>query len=82
MKPRDRNEIFAAILNTSLTGDVRLTKIMYNSFLSYTQVVEYLQYLVEMQFLDYNGVAKSYRISVKGLRFLQLHEKMCEMLNA
>lgn len=82
MKSRDRNEIFASILNTSSTGDVRLTKIMYSSFLSYTQVVEYLQSLVEMQFLDYNVVAKSYRITIKGLRFLQLHEKMCEMFSA
>jgi hypothetical protein len=38
--------------------------------------------LVEMQFLDYNVVAKSYRITVKGLKFLQLHEKMCKMLSA
>jgi predicted transcriptional regulator len=82
MKPRDKNEIFASILNTASTGDVRLTKIMYSSFLSYTQVVEYLQSLVEMQFLDYNLVAKSYRITVKGLKFLQLHEKMCKMLSA
>ncbi|MGG6460844.1 MAG: winged helix-turn-helix domain-containing protein [Candidatus Eiseniibacteriota bacterium] len=82
MKPRDKNEIFASILNTASTGDVRLTKIMYSSFLSYTQVVEYLQSLVEMQFLDYNVVAKSYRITVKGLKFLQLHEKMCKMLSA
>ena len=82
MKPRDKNEIFASILNTASTGDVRLTKIMYSSFLSYTQVVEYLQSLVEMQLLDYNVVAKSYRITVKGLKFLQLHEKMCKMLSA
>jgi len=82
MKPRDKNEIFASILNTASTGDVRLTKIMYSSFLSYTQVVEYLQSLVEMQFLNYNVVAKSYRITVKGLKFLQLHEKMCKMLSA
>ena len=82
MKPRDKNEIFASILNTASTGDVRLTKIMYSSFLSYTQVVEYLQSLVEMQFLDYNVVAKSYKITVKGLKFLQLHEKMCKMLSA
>lgn len=82
MKPRDKNEIFASILNTASTGDVRLTKIMYSSFLSYTQVVEYLQSLVEMQFLDYNVVAKSYRITVKGFKFLQLHEKMCKMLSA
>jgi predicted transcriptional regulator len=82
MKPRDKNEIFASILNTASTGDVRLTKIMYSSFLSYTQVVEYLQSLVEMQFLGYNVVAKSYRITVKGLKFLQLHEKVCKMLSA
>lgn len=82
MKPRDKNEIFASILNTASTSDVRLTKIMYSSFLSYTQVVEYLQSLVEMQFLDYNVVAKSYRITVKGFKFLQLHEKMCKMLSA
>lgn len=82
MKPRDKNEIFASILSTASTGDVRLTKIMYSSFLSYTQVVEYLQSLVEIQFLDYNVVAKSYRITVKGLKFLQLHEKMCKMLSA
>ena len=82
MKPRDKNEIFASILNTASTGDVRLTKIMYSSFLSYTQVVEYLQSLVEIQFLDYNVIARSYRITVKGLKFLQLHEKMCKMLSA
>lgn len=81
MKPRDRNEIFAAILNTASAGDVRLTKIMYNSFLSYSQVVEYLRSMVEMNFIDYDEVTKSYMTTETGFRFMQLHEKMREMLN-
>jgi predicted transcriptional regulator len=81
MKPRDRNEIFAAILHTASTGNIRLTKIMYSSFLSYTQVVEYLQYLQDLQFLVYNTGYKSYSITPKGLRFLELHERMCQMLS-
>jgi predicted transcriptional regulator len=80
---RGRYAIIAKILRTindSDTEGVSRTAIMYNCFLSYTQLREYLAYLVEKDLIDeFSQQFKSsgnekfeYKITDKGRRFLQI----------
>ncbi len=84
MGNRDKNEIVAAILESTMNakdeGGIRLTRIMYNSFLSYAMVTYYLKLLTENGSLEYYKPNKSYKITDRGLRFLDLHKKMETLL--
>ena len=81
MKYRDRDEIFTCIIHTAGLNGARITKIMYSSFLSYTQVLGYLTTLVEMGFLKYDRADKLFKVTSKGVRYLSIREKLCEILN-
>ena len=84
MRSRDRNEIVASILqsviNPKADDGIRRTRIMYNSFLSYSMVTHYLKLLTENGSLEYDELNKTYRITEVGLRVLELHNKITEML--
>ena len=71
------NEIFASILS-SVTGNDGLgfTKIMYNCYLSYGQVTRFLQFANENDFLVYDNNTELFKITDKGLQFLELYGKM------
>jgi predicted transcriptional regulator len=84
---RGRYVIIAKILRTindSETDGVSRTAIMYTCFLSYTQLREYLAYLVEKdlinefpeQFKSSGNEKFAYKITDKGLRFLQISEEL------
>ena len=81
MKYRSKNGIFASILN-SATGDdgIRITRMMYNSFLSYSQVTYYLRLLRENGTLYYDEMSKVYKITDRGLKFLELYNGMGQLL--
>ncbi len=81
MKLRDRDDIFASILTIAGSGGARKTKIMYSSYLSYSQVVQYLKTLIDKDFLEYSIMDKTFSTTPKGFRFLQIHEKIDEMLS-
>lgn len=80
---RYRDEIVASILDSARKEEegVRLTKVMYASFLSYTQVIYYLRYLIDNRLLEYDELNKRYKTTGRGFHFLELHNKMNSMLN-
>ena len=84
MRSRDRNEIVASILqsarNAGKDDGIRTTRIMYNSFLSYSMVTHYLKLLTGNGSLEYDEPNKAYRITEAGLRVLELHNKIIEVL--
>ncbi|HEX5187504.1 MAG TPA: winged helix-turn-helix domain-containing protein [Nitrososphaeraceae archaeon] len=79
MKYRSRTEIVAMILD-SANGGATKTNIMYKSFLSYTQLREYLSILIENHLLEYYGDNKILRTTEKGLKFLEIHNEIGELL--
>lgn len=81
MIQRDRDEIIVSILNTTGSGGARKTKIMYGSYLSYSQLVQYLKSLIEKDFLEYSNRDKTFSTTPKGFAFLKLHEKIDEMFS-
>jgi predicted transcriptional regulator len=79
MKYRSRTEITAMILDTANTETTK-TKIMYNAYLSYNQLKEYISILIENNLLEYLEGARTFRTTEKGLNFLKMHREMTELL--
>jgi predicted transcriptional regulator len=81
MRLRDREEIYASILSTAGSGGgARLTKIMFSSYLTHTQVLQYSKTLIESGFLEYDKIDKIFRTTPTGFKFLELHNEMSEII--
>ena len=78
MKYRDRNEIIAQILK-SAKGRVRLTKIMYDAYLSHTITKEYLVLLIEKGLIEYLDGDRTFKTTEKGMNFLSIHNRVQEL---
>jgi predicted transcriptional regulator len=78
MKNRSRYEIIASILEPAKTG-ITKTKIMYNAFLSYNQMIGYLKYLQENDLLIFETKTQTYKTTKKGLGFLKLSHDLSQV---
>ncbi len=76
MKYRDRNEIIAQILESANGNQVRLTKIMYDVYLSHTLTKEYLRLLIEKGLIEYLDGERTFKTSEKGMNFLRIHDRV------
>jgi len=56
------------------------TKIMYNAFVSYNQVKEYLTILIDNGLLQYDLGTQKFKITEKGLSFMQLCDKLGDLI--
>jgi predicted transcriptional regulator len=82
LKSRDREEIFASVLMTSGSGGgARITKIMFSSFLTHTQVLEYSKLLIGRGFLEYDRINKTFKTTPSGFEFLHLYEEMSQIIS-
>jgi len=79
MKYRNRTEIVSNILKAAIGGAGR-TKIMYISFVSYTQLKEYLSVLIENNLIEYFVGTHEFKTTEKGLNLLKVHNEMGELL--
>ncbi len=79
MMYRSRTEIAATILDAANGGATKI-KIMYNAYLSYNQLKEYISILIENNLLEYLEGARTFRTTEKGLNFLKMHNEMEELL--
>ena len=80
MKYRNRCEIISNILESAKTG-ITKTKIMYNAFLSYAQMINYLKYLQEHALLIFEEKTQLYRTTKKGLGFLKLSRELSQVMH-
>ncbi|MFZ0896029.1 MAG: winged helix-turn-helix domain-containing protein [Candidatus Nitrosopolaris sp.] len=80
MRYRSRSEIVRSILEAAqeVEGSSR-TRLMYKSYLAYSQLKEYLETLQENDLIDYEVGRRCYTITQKGIRLLQLQNKMEEI---
>jgi predicted transcriptional regulator len=77
---RSRTELVARILDAT-NGGATKTKIMYNAYLSYNQLREYLTMLIENDLIEYLVGNKIFRTTEKGLILLKIHNEMAELLH-
>jgi predicted transcriptional regulator len=82
MKYRARTEIIRDILQTvnNKGNGAGKTQIMYNAFLSYNQVKEYLTILIDNGLLQYELGDEKFRVTEKGLIFLKLCDQIGGLL--
>jgi predicted transcriptional regulator len=52
---------------------------MYNAYLSYAQLKEYLSVLMENGLLEYQEGEQKYKTTEKGLQFLRAYDHMTKM---
>jgi predicted transcriptional regulator len=80
-KYRSKTEITAQILQSANRhNDATKTRIMYDAFLTYSQLKEYLILLVENGLLEHDEVRRTYKTTEKGLKFLEMYEQMEELM--
>jgi predicted transcriptional regulator len=80
MKYRDKNEITAQILESANGNRVRLTKIMFDAYLSHTVTKEYLVLLIEKGLIEYLDGERTFKTTEIGMKFLRIHDRV-EKLN-
>ena len=81
MAYRSREEIFASILGTAGSGaGITRSKIMFGSYLTYAQVLEYSKMLIERGLLEYDPINRTFKTSSSGFTFIQLHNEMNQMI--
>jgi predicted transcriptional regulator len=80
---RSKQELYASILKSAASNieGTRITRLMYDSFLSYTMISRDLRQLVKAGLLVNEPEITRYKITDKGLRYLALFEKMNELIN-
>lgn len=78
---RDHLCIVANILDISRTGILK-TQIMYRANLSFTQLNDYLTFLMDNSLITQSNVEgkEGYIITAKGLGFLKRHRELTNML--
>ena len=81
MKYRNRIDIISQILKIANGGGITRTKIMYRGLLSYAQIKEYLMLLTEKELLRYDKETQTFRTTEKGLRFLDIYDRIGDMIN-
>ena len=79
MKYRDRNEIIAQILKSTNGNKVRLTKIMYDVYLSHITTKEYLVLLIEKGLIEYLNGDRTFKTTEKGINFLSIYNRVQEL---
>ena len=81
MKNRSRTEIVALILEAA-NGGATKTKIMYNVYLTYNQLKNYLSVLIENNLIEYLEGTRTFKTTEKGLNFLKTHNAIGALLQS
>ncbi|MEM2118264.1 MAG: winged helix-turn-helix domain-containing protein [Candidatus Bathyarchaeia archaeon] len=82
-KRRDKLYIIAEILEIAKDGTLK-TQIMYRANLSFTQLNDYLKFMLKINLLDKTeeNDKEIYRATAKGLDFLQRYHEITELIKA
>jgi len=81
LKYRSRTDITIMILE-AVRGGATKTKIMYQAYLSYGQVGEYLDFLQKNDLIKHDAEKQIYRITEKGFKFLNISSELNDMIAA
>jgi predicted transcriptional regulator len=82
-KRRDKLYIIAEILEIAKDGTLK-TQIMYRANLSFTQLNDYLKFMLKINLLDkvVENDKEIYRATDKGLDFLQRYREITELIKS
>ncbi|UVS68180.1 winged helix-turn-helix domain-containing protein [Nitrososphaera viennensis] len=77
---RSRMDIASAMLEAAYSGAIK-SRIKRKVRISFTQLTEYLDYLLENEMLEYDRKTRLYRVTEKGLRFARMYKEIGETIN-
>ena len=80
MKYRTRFEITSNILNVALEGNASKRRLMYASFLSSSQINEYLGFLTANELIMTDKETHVYSLTEKGMRFLHIYDDLNKLI--
>jgi predicted transcriptional regulator len=80
MKYRSKTDIIAMILRAANNGATK-TKLMYSAYLSYVQVVDYIEFLLAQKLLQRDPQTELYGLTERGVHYLRVYEKIIELMN-
>ncbi len=79
MKYRSRTEIIAMILEIASQG-VTKTKIMYKAYLSYSQLNQYMSFLIENKLIECKPGTELYTLTEKGRKVVHVCKELDDMI--
>ena len=79
MKYRSRTEIVTMILEIARQGTSK-TKIMYKAYLSYSQLTQYMSFLIENNLIERKLGSELYTLTEKGSRLLLVYKELDDMI--
>src|SRR5690348_6917561 len=79
MKYRSRTEIVAMILEIASQGATK-TKIMYKAYLSYSQLNQYMSFLIENKLIECKPGSELYTLTEKGRRLEHVCKELDDMI--
>jgi predicted transcriptional regulator len=77
---RTRIELIVEILKTANGGNATRTKIMYQAYLSYFQLKDYLAMLTERDLISYNPDTRIFKTTEKGLMLLEAYNLLVDLM--
>jgi predicted transcriptional regulator len=80
MKYRTRFEIASSILNVALEGNSTKRRLMYASYLSSSQINEYLSFLQANDLIMVDKAKRMYSLTEKGMRFLHIYDELSKLI--
>lgn len=82
MKAGRQTEIIQIILETITSREEGITKtqLMYKSFMSYIQLVEYLTVLRSSGLIEYSPSTSTYKTTTRGLRLLEVTKEINKLV--
>jgi predicted transcriptional regulator len=75
LKYRSRFDIVGVMLQAAVRGATK-TRLMYEAFLSHSQVEEYISFLLGKNLISLTADKKHYQPTERGLRFLSLYAEI------
>jgi predicted transcriptional regulator len=83
LKYRTRSEIVCQILTSAKDmNGVTKTRIMFQAFLSFAQLKDYLSILLENDLLIRDTKTNTYKTTDKGIKMLEAYQKLNDLVGA
>ena len=80
MKYRSRGEILSNILRVVASNKATKTRLMYGAYLSYTQIEEYMGFILQQGLISQVSDTNLYQLTEKGMQYLNLSDEMSQLV--
>jgi len=80
LKYRSRGEIITNILRVVANNKATKTRLMYGAYLSFTQIEEYMEYVLQQGLINQVSDTNLYQLTEKGMQYLNLSDEMSHLV--